>query len=207
MGEKDLYGQCFGKLVVLQQTEKPQQCRTNADYWLCRCDCGNETVVLGSNLLRGHTTSCGCKKLRDLTGQHMGKLTVVGRSDRYMSRGKRQVRLWECICDCGNITYKATDTLTFVAENSCAECAAKHNAACAREKAGYVDGTQLAKIKDMKPSASNTSGYRSVYFDRRKACGKLCSSFGAKDKGSDISSNTMMPYNQLNVLQHHTLQH
>lgn len=168
MSEKDLCGQRFGKLVVLQQTEKPQQCRTNADYWLCRCDCGNETVVLGSNLLRGHTTSCGCKKLRDLTGQHIGKLTVVGRSDRYMSRGKRQVRLWECICDCGNITYKATDTLTSGAENSCAECAAKYNAACARENAGYVDGTQLAKIKDMKPSAANTSGCRGVYFDRRK---------------------------------------
>lgn len=38
----------------------------------------------------------------------------------------------------------------------------------ARENAGYVDGTQLAKIKDMTPSAANTSGFRGVYFDRFK---------------------------------------
>ncbi len=167
MSEKDLCGQRFGKLIVLKRAEKPQKCKTNGDYWLCRCDCGNETVVLGSNLRRGHTTSCGCKKLRDLTGQHIGKLTVVGRSDKYASRGKRRVRLWECICDCGNVTYKATDTLTSGAENSCAECAAKHNAARARENAGYVDGTQLAKIKDMTPSAANTSGCRGVTYDRK----------------------------------------
>lgn len=118
MSEKDLCGQRFGKLVILQKSEKPPQCKTRGDYWLCRCDCGNETVVLGSNLRRGHTTSCGCKKLRDLTGQHIGKLTVLGRSDKYASRGKRRVRLWECIYDCGNVTYKATYTLTSGAENS-----------------------------------------------------------------------------------------
>ena len=167
MSEKDLCGQRFGKLIVLKRAEKPQKCKTNGDYWLCRSDCGNETVVLGSNLRRGHTTSCGCKKLRDLTGQHIGKLTVVGRSDKYASRGKRRVRLWESICDCGNVTYKATDTLTSGAENSCAECAAKHNAARARENAGYVDGTQLCKIRDMKPTAANTSGCRGVTYDRK----------------------------------------
>lgn len=168
MNDKNLCGQRFGKLVVLQRAEKPPQCKRNAAYWLCRCDCGNETVVLGSNLLYGHTTSCGCKKLRDLTGQHIGKLTVIGRSNRYVNRGKRRVRLWKCVCNCGNITYKATDALTSAAENSCAECAAKHNAACARENAGFVDGTQLAKIKDMTPSAANTSGCRGVSFDRSK---------------------------------------
>lgn len=58
--------------------------------------------------------------------------------------------------------------MTSGAENSCTECAAKHNAARARENAGYVDGTQLAKIKDMTPSAANTSGCRGIYFDRFK---------------------------------------
>lgn len=67
-----------------------------------------------------------------------------------------------------DLTYKATDTLTSGAENSCTECAAKHNSARARENAGYADGTQLAKIKDMTPSAANTSGCRGIYFDRRK---------------------------------------
>jgi len=35
-------------------------------YWLCKCDCGNEIVVIGNNLKRGTTNSCGClaKELR-----------------------------------------------------------------------------------------------------------------------------------------------
>lgn len=168
MGKRDLTGQRFGKLVVLQRTENPQKQTHSTDYWLCRCDCGNETVVLGSNLTRGHTTSCGCKKLHDLTGRHIGKLTVICRSDQYAKRGSRQVRLWKCVCDCGNITYKATDTLTSDMENSCAECAQKRNAACARENAGFISWTQLGKIRDMTPSAANTSGCRGVYYDRKR---------------------------------------
>lgn len=157
---RDLCGQRFGKLTVIRRVEGTQSNRARADSWLCRCDCGNESVVLGSNLVRGHTKSCGCIKLNDLTGQHIGSLTVLGRSDKYATRGKRRVRLWECKCDCGAITYKATDTLMAGVESSCAECAQKHNAACAIKNAGFIDGTQLSKIQNMKPSAANTSGCR-----------------------------------------------
>lgn len=135
---RDLCGQRFGKLTVIRRVEGTQSNRARADSWLCRCDCGNESVVLGSNLVRGHTKSCGCIKLNDLTGQHIGSLTVLGRSDKYATRGKRRVRLWECKCDCGAITYKATDTLMAGVESSCAECAQKHNAACAIKNAGFT---------------------------------------------------------------------
>jgi len=36
--------------------------------WLCRCDCGNQTIVIGSQLLNGNTTSCGkCVAKRPLS--------------------------------------------------------------------------------------------------------------------------------------------
>lgn len=165
--EKDYTGYRFGKLTVLYRADKPQNCKRNADYWLCRCDCGTETVVLGSNLRIGHTKSCGCLRQNNLAGKHIGGLTVLRRSDKYASRGKRRVRLWECRCDCGSITYKATDTLTSGKYVACAECAQKHNAACAVLHAGYVDGTQIAKIRNMKPSAANTSGCRGVSYNRK----------------------------------------
>lgn len=31
-------------------------------YWLCKCDCGNETWVKGSNLTSGAVKSCGCAR-------------------------------------------------------------------------------------------------------------------------------------------------
>lgn len=167
VNKRDLCGQRFGKLTVIRRVENPENNKERADSWLCHCDCGNESVVLGSNLVRGHTKSCGCIKRNDLTGKHIGSLTVLGRSDKYGTRGKRRVPLWECRCDCGNITYKATDTLTAGTNNSCAECAQKYNASCARENAGFLEGTQLCKIQNMKPSAANTSGCRGVTFNKK----------------------------------------
>lgn len=37
-------------------------------YWLCRCDCGNETWVKGSNLTSGAVKSCGC------AGAHVNRI-------------------------------------------------------------------------------------------------------------------------------------
>ena len=140
-------------------TEKGQR------RWLCRCDCGTEKTVLGGNLKRGTTVSCGCKHKNDLTGKKIGKLTVLERSDRYGSRGKRKTQLWKCICECGAITYKATDTLTNPDVSMCKECAGAYTAEKARAGAGFESGTQISKIKDISEASENRSGVRSVYLD------------------------------------------
>lgn len=42
--------------------------------------------------------------LVDMTGQRVGRLTVLGRGEDYILRsGKRRAR-WECVCDCGTLT-------------------------------------------------------------------------------------------------------
>lgn len=48
----DLTGQRFGKLVVLEMLPN--------DKCKCLCDCGTITTVLGHNLKRKNTESCGC---------------------------------------------------------------------------------------------------------------------------------------------------
>ena len=51
----------FGRLVVIKQAEDYiNPSGKHYSQWLCRCDCGNETVVVGSKLSFGHTQSCGC---------------------------------------------------------------------------------------------------------------------------------------------------
>ena len=102
----------------------------------------------------------------NLIGQHFGKLEVIGRSEKRAPRGSRTVPLWECRCECGNITYKATDTLTNPDLSMCSDCAGKYAASKMRANAGYVDGTQISRIKSDKLISSNTSGARGVYFDK-----------------------------------------
>ena len=188
MKKNDLLGRRFGKLTVIAEAASSGgQAR-----WVCRCDCGNECTVLAKNLMRGHSTSCGCKRRNDLTGQKIGRLTVLSRSDRRAPRGKRTVPLWECLCECGEICYKATDTLTSPMTSMCARCAELNSVTSAIEKAGHVGGTQLTKLRDMKPGASNTSGVRGVIWDRNsnkwrarlKFKGKLMS-FGSYDRFED----------------------
>lgn len=55
---KDIMGKKFGKLTVIERTNKKDK---KGNYFVkCRCDCGNFSEVLRNNLLRGNTKSCGC---------------------------------------------------------------------------------------------------------------------------------------------------
>ena len=53
----ELEGKRFGDLTVIHRVSG------GSSKWLCKCDCGKETTVYGTNLMRGLTTSCGCKKI------------------------------------------------------------------------------------------------------------------------------------------------
>jgi hypothetical protein len=55
---KDITGQKFGRLTVLKRVENIR----TAAAWLCKCDCGNEVVVVGNKLRSGHTQSCTCSQ-------------------------------------------------------------------------------------------------------------------------------------------------
>lgn len=58
----DRTGQRYGRLTVLafDSIKRGNSGHTYA-YWKCRCDCGKEIVINGSNL-NGGTRSCGCLK-------------------------------------------------------------------------------------------------------------------------------------------------
>lgn len=58
---EDLTGQKFGRWTVLYQTNdyiKPNG--KHEAMWYCECECGNKVDVLGYNLKKGLTKSCGC---------------------------------------------------------------------------------------------------------------------------------------------------
>lgn len=131
MGRKaiDLKGQRFGKLTVIKRIYKETEPKSGqAALWLCKCDCGNESVVRASALRQGQVKSCGCsggkrnskgqfvkrENIKDITGQRFGKLTVL-KFDR-IKNGKTY---WIVKCDCGTTKSVRSDTLKVITSCGC----------------------------------------------------------------------------------------
>ena len=55
---KDLTGQKFGWLTVIKLEDN--YVKGAGSRWICKCKCGNLTVVSGASLVSNHTKSCGC---------------------------------------------------------------------------------------------------------------------------------------------------
>ena len=53
---KDLTGQKFGRLTVLERAEN----KGKKVCWLCLCDCGRTHITVGTRLTSGLCKSCGC---------------------------------------------------------------------------------------------------------------------------------------------------
>ena len=124
----DLTGQKFNKLTVLYRSF-PNTKSGNAK-WHCRCDCGNECDVVGTNLRTGHTKSCGCnikihmsqvgtkqgcQNVENLNGQTFGKLTVI---DRVYDLDAHKYKCL-CECECGGKVYVNADKLKSGHTKSC----------------------------------------------------------------------------------------
>lgn len=101
----DLVGQKFGRLTVLERAENDRHHKTR---WLCQCECGDQKVISGDLLRNGKTTSCGCFRFHDLTGQTFHFLTVLKRAEN-TKQGKTQ---WLCRCVCGKETIVPAGDLT-----------------------------------------------------------------------------------------------
>lgn len=67
---KDLTGQRFGRLTVLSEYGRD---KSRSILWLCKCECGKEHIVTGSNLRNKQVKSCGCLLL-DFNKKNVNKL-------------------------------------------------------------------------------------------------------------------------------------
>ena len=62
MKNKNMANLRFGRWLVLSLSHVDD--KGNA-HWLCRCDCGQESVVPGYRLRRGASKSCGCLRAEE----------------------------------------------------------------------------------------------------------------------------------------------
>lgn len=62
----NLIGKIFGNLAVLERDFDKESTKTySKSFWKCTCQCGNIISVAASDLINGHTQSCGCIKSRE----------------------------------------------------------------------------------------------------------------------------------------------
>ena len=106
----NLVGQRFGKVVVLERAEDYiSPSGFHSVSWLCLCDCGKEFVTRASCLKNGNTTSCGCGRGRDITGERFGRLVAIKKTSWNNGRDGHGCK-WLFQCDCGNtVEYRVQD--------------------------------------------------------------------------------------------------
>ena len=111
-----MIGRKYGKLIILSEQGKNKR---NEKLWLCKCDCGNITIVKTYNLSKGTVKSCGCIKTgrakENLTGKKFNKLSVL----YYCNSDKWRSSLWFCKCECGNNITVSTSNLKRGIVKSC----------------------------------------------------------------------------------------
>lgn len=66
---EDLAGNKYNGLTVIERVPN----KGKSIMWLCKCECGNKTIVKGSHLKDGHTSSCGCKLIELMTTHGLRK--------------------------------------------------------------------------------------------------------------------------------------
>lgn len=66
---KPMIGLRFGRLTVKNFAGSSKTSGGREARWICKCDCGVETVVLARCLRAGNTTSCGCYN-REISTTH-----------------------------------------------------------------------------------------------------------------------------------------
>ena len=160
MKKNDLKGNVYGRLTVLG--DDGTRTKTSKVLWRCRCDCGNEVHILGSNLKRGATKSCGClnsekrrERFKDLAGTETENFKII---DKAYSKNQRV--WWNCICKhCGRSVILNNNLIDHQASCGCRRGASKD----------YMDAIRDSEsLKTTRPTAKSTTGVRGVYFNKRK---------------------------------------
>ena len=118
--EKIRVGQKYGMFTVF---EKVKIANGNTE-WKCVCECGTIVQMSANRLLNRKNLHCGCQD--SLVGQKFNKLLVIEPYGTKERPSGHSVKLWKCLCDCGNYTIIDTNSLKRNHTKSCGCLSTKH---------------------------------------------------------------------------------
>ena len=186
MKKKEYIGNKYGKLTVIEDLGSfiKEGTKTKRHYLRCKCDCGNK-IIVGADSLSKHTKSCGCLKkevcrkyndykifnntvfvkftncneyfLCDLEDWNNLKKHCWLKSQGYaVSRiNGKVISFHKLIMQCKNGMY--IDHIFQIA-----------NGLCDNRKNNLRIVTKQQNAMNSKLYANNTSGYKGVYWDKKR---------------------------------------
>lgn len=157
---KDLTGQKFGELTVIEQD---LDYLGGGIYWKCKCSCGNIKSYRALHLQKGNVKSCGClsrkmsseRNFDDITGQRFGKLVVIKADHVKQDNNGNNSFYWLCHCDCGNDQVVQGDVLRCGGTVSCGCYRAQQSGLRASERTVNLVGRRFGKLTVIERSISN----------------------------------------------------
>lgn len=87
----DLTGQIFNRLTVICFAFKKKL----ANYWKCKCICGNETFVHTHYLMSGRVKSCGCLRIEIIKNGRYNWNPEITEDERVMRRNFPKYTEWK----------------------------------------------------------------------------------------------------------------
>lgn len=154
---KNEVGNTYGYLTVIERAPNNSE---NRAMWLCKCKCGNETVVMGKHLRSGNTKSCGClnKEInskrcldihKDMIGKTYGYLTVIDYGDYAIKPDGRKDRKMLCKCElCKSLTQVRASDLKNGKQIACGCINSKGNTFIKRYLENKIEYSSEYRFKD-----------------------------------------------------------
>lgn len=181
----DLTGMRFGRLSVIGKTRT----KSGRVAWVCKCDCGNETAPMTSELLRGRTQSCGCLR-NEIAGNTFRK---------HGQHGTRLYRIWSnMIQRCSNPKH---DSYSLYGAKGVIVCDEWKNFAAFSKWAmenGYTDSLSIDRIKNDKGySPENCRWATPQEQTDNRECSIYLSFNGKRQTLKEWSEETGIPYKNL----------
>lgn len=139
-------GMKFGSLTVLDidYSVKPSIAK-------CRCDCGNIAYIKKTDVVTGHTKSCGClqraKTSESNTKDYTGLVSASGvKLVKKSHKNENGVWIWDCKCPiCGNI-FQALPAR--VLSNHTTSCGCKVRSSKERIIEGYLKKLDISYVRE-----------------------------------------------------------
>lgn len=186
MPRKDLTGQRFGRLIVLNLDEEKTK-EKKMSYWVCQCDCGNIKTIYGSSLTTGKTKSCGCLQKEissiDITGQRFGKLTALYKTTSQIEKNGKTKTRWHCKCDCGNECDVLTENLRKGDTTSCGCKTFEY-----RQRAEDLTGRRFGKLLVLEKDIETSKKEKRTYWKCLCDCGNIKSIYHTRLISKETSS-------------------